>query len=354
MVSCLSVLFMEILFMRGLNTKTIFVLLFCLLSSLSCAYAKIFLPAPIYADPIYCGSCDPEIIYNHKLKLWMIFYTSRRPVKGEAATVGNPIGVCVSANLIDWSFWGYCKFDGIGGKPDSRQTRWAPGIIIDGDTAHMYVTFKEDATPPWGTGGSIVHYVAPIVDMLNGWRKVEVSIEEDNCLDACIVKLDNGKFRMYYVGGLNNPETKGRKTIRYAESDDLYLWKPKGNVLGDVNDMSVHNIRYQEAVYVFIYNGNFYMLTDPHKGLSTYTSKDGVTWKYHGQIMETGTSTRILDGTQARHPSVIVYNNIPYIFYHVEPFRPDNVKGSNLEIHQRYAFLQMAELVCDEDGIKRK
>ena len=41
---------------------------------------------------------------------------------------------------------------------------------------------------------------------------------------------------MYYVGGINNPETKGRKTIRYAESDDLDNWIVKGNVLGDVND----------------------------------------------------------------------------------------------------------------------
>lgn len=64
----------------------------------------------------------------------MIFYTDRRPVKGVAATVGNPIGVCVSDNFTDWRFLGYCKFDGVGGKPDSEQTRWAPGIIIDGDT----------------------------------------------------------------------------------------------------------------------------------------------------------------------------------------------------------------------------
>lgn len=339
--------------MKSFNINRLFITIaFLILSSL--LYSQLPIHAPIYADPVYCGSCDPEIVFNHRYNQWMIFYTSRRPVKGIAATVGNPIGVCVSDNLTDWSFLGYCKFDGVGGKPDSEQTRWAPGIIIDGNTAHMFVTFKEDATPPWGTGGSIVHYVAPVDDMLKGWKKAEVSIDEEDCLDASIVKLDNGKFRMYYVGGVNNPETGGRKTIRYAESEDLYSWKSKGNVLGDVNDMSVHKIRYQEAVYVFVYDGEFYMLTDPHKGLATYTSSDGITWKYHGQIMQTGTSTRILDRTQARHPSVIVYNDTPYIFYHVEPFRPDKAKGSKLEIHQRYSFLQMAELECNENGIKRK
>lgn len=335
-----------------LSSGRLLIVLFILFLS-SSVFAKISIHAPIYADPVYCGSCDPEIVYNHINRQWMIFYTARRPVKGIAATVGNPIGVCVSDNLTDWSFLGYCKFDGVGGKPDSEQTRWAPGIIIEGDTAHMFVTFKEDATPPWGTGGSIVHYVAPVDDMLNGWKKADVSIDEDACLDASIVKLANGKFRMYYVGGVNNPETGGRKTIRYAESDDLYSWNSKGNVLGDVNDMDVHNIRYQEAVYVFVYDGEYYMLTDPHRGLATYTSSDGITWKYHGQIMKTGSSVRTLDRTQARHPSVAIYKDTPYIFYHVEPFRPDNAKGSKLEIHQRYSFLQMAELECSENGIIR-
>lgn len=338
--------------MNTFSSERLLVIILGLFLSLS-VFAGFSIHAPIYADPVYCGSCDPEIVFNHKHNKWMIFYTSRRPVKGIAATVGNPIGVCVSDNFTDWSFLGYCKFDGVGGKPDSEQTRWAPGIIIDGDTAHMFVTFKEDARPPWGTGGSIVHYVAPVDDMLNGWKKAEISIDEEDCLDASIVKLDNGKFRMYYVGGVNNPETGGRKTIRYAESEDLYSWKSKGNVLGDVNDISVHKIRYQEAVYVFVYDGVYYMLTDPHKGLATYASSDGITWMYHGQIMQTGTSTRILDRTQARHPSVIVYKDIPYIFYHVEPFRPDKAKGSNLEIHQRYSFLQMSELECDSCGIKR-
>lgn len=313
-----------------------------------------FIPSPIYADPYYCGSCDPEIIWNEYKNEWMIFYTSRRPATGLSATCGNPIGVCTSKDLVKWEFKGYCLFDGKGGKPDSEQTYWAPGIIVDGDKAHMFVTYKEDATPPWGTGGCIAHYIAPIGDMISGWKRVDVSIGEDNCLDASVIKLSDGNFRMYYVGGINNPGTKGRKTIRYAESKDLITWDIKGNVMGDVNNKKVHNINYQEAVYVFKYKKMFYMLTDPHKGLSTYSSKDGITWKYHGQIMKSGTSKRTLDWSQARHPSVIVHKNIPYIFYHVEPFRPDNLSAPNLEKHQRYSFLQMAQLECTNKGIIRK
>lgn len=51
--------------------------------------------------------------------------------------------------------------------------------------------------------------------------------------------------------------------------------------------------------------------------------------------------------------SVLVQDDRTYIFYHVESFRPEKVKGSELEKHQRYAFIQMAELKCSENGIQR-
>lgn len=94
------------------------------------------------------------------------------------------------------------------------------------------------------------------------------------------------------------------------------------------------------------------MLTDPHVGLANYSSEDGITWKYHGQIMTAGTSDRTLDWSQGRHPSVFVNKkNEAFIFYHVEPFR-EGKEANLLEKHQRYTFLQMAEIKCSKDGIK--
>ncbi len=305
------------------------------------------IPAPIYADPHYTGSCDPEIIYNEKTKEWFFFYTGRRPAQGVAATCGNPIGVAKSKNLIDWEFKGFCKFDGKGGKPDSEQTYWAPGIIVNGNDVHMFVTYKPDATPPWGTGGSIAHYKTNIDDLVNGWKRVDVVIDEDNCLDASVLKLDDGRFRMYYVGGNEN----GKKRIKYAESSDLFTWKTKGVVLGDVNNKKVHGYGYQEAVYVFRWKKKFFMLTDPHDGLCTYVSEDGITWSYQSQIMNEGESNRTLDWTKARHPSVIVRGNQAFIIYHVEPFRPHKARGANLEKHQRYSFIQMAELKFENETL---
>lgn len=301
---------------------------------------------PVFADPFYTGSCDPEIVWNPLAKEWLFFYTGRRPSLGVAATCGNPIGVARSKDFYNWSFQGFCLFDGVGGKPDSEQTFWAPGIIIEGKTAHMFVTYKPDATPPWGTGGSIAHYKTTTDNMVNGWKKVEVVIDEDNCLDACVLKVKKG-YRMYYVGGQN----KGKKMIKYAESSDLMNWKVIGEVQGDVNMKTVHGYGYQEAVYVFQWKKKFYMITDPHDGLCVYNSEDGISWKYEGQIMGNNSSKRNLDWTKARHPSVVIKSGKAYIFYHVEPFRPDKAKGDLLEIHQRYAFIQMAELQIKDDKL---
>lgn len=333
-----------------MTIKNHIVALLCCFSLSLSANQPAHFSSPTYADPFYTGSCDPEIVFNPSTKEYLIFYTGRRPSLGVAAACGTPIGVAASKNMIDWEFRGFCKFDGKGGTKDSEQTYWAPGIIIVKDTAHMFVTYKEDATPPWGTGGVIAHYKTPINDIINGWKRVDVTIGEVKCLDACVIKLPNGKFRMYYVGGINNAEQKGKRTIRYAESENLYTWKVIGNVGGDVNNKEITGFGYQEGVFVFQLASTFYMTTDPHKGLCTYSSADGITWKYHGQIMTTNSSKRNLDWSQARHASVIFVNKKAYIAYHVEPFRPEDANGAELEKHQRYAFIQLAGLKFNKDG----
>ena len=203
-----------------------FILVICSLDTYCIAGNAMDIPAPIYADSHYCGSCDPEIVWNPETKEWIIFYTARRPSLGQSSACGTPIGVCTSKDMRNWKFQGYCFFDGEGGKPDSEHTFWAPGCIIKDGLLHMFVTYKEDATPPWGTGGCIVHYTASLSDFVNGWKRVGVVVNEDRCLDASVVKLPSGIYRMYYVGGTETMKNK-KKMIRYAESNDLYSWSWK-------------------------------------------------------------------------------------------------------------------------------
>ncbi|MFH1716483.1 MAG: hypothetical protein ABIF19_03965, partial [Planctomycetota bacterium] len=104
--------------------------------------------SPIFADPHYHGSCDPETVWNDHEEEWWIFYTARR-----------------------------------------------------GNDYHMFVTFKDNANPPWGGPGSIVHYKAPRENLLNGWQKVNArGLSAVDVIDATLIRVGD-EFRMYYRVG---------------------------------------------------------------------------------------------------------------------------------------------------------
>ena len=50
-------------------------------------------PKPLFFDPHYHGSCDPEIVWNACTGEWWIFYTARRATREHGTYVGTPIGV---------------------------------------------------------------------------------------------------------------------------------------------------------------------------------------------------------------------------------------------------------------------
>lgn len=129
---------------------------------------------PFFADPYYNGSCDPEIVWNEVENQWFIYYTARRATRRAATYVGTALGVISSPNLLHWTFRGYCSFDGKQGQPDNDDTHWAPGVIVHGDSLHMFATYKDNAEPPWGGSGEIRHYVAPLSDPIHGWKLIGV------------------------------------------------------------------------------------------------------------------------------------------------------------------------------------
>jgi hypothetical protein len=155
---------------------------------------------PLFADPNYNGSCDPEIIWNPAKQEWFIYYTARRATRATATYVGTPLGVITSPDLVNWTFRDYCSFDGKKGEPDNDDTHWAPGIILAGDRLHMYATYKGSAKPPWGGDGVIRHYVAPVDDPIDGWKLLEVpKFNQPDPIDVSFLqmaelKVDNGKL----------------------------------------------------------------------------------------------------------------------------------------------------------------
>nr|WP_319480190.1 hypothetical protein [uncultured Draconibacterium sp.] len=66
--------------------KTLKLLVFILASDciVACTHnnnkKKNEVPAPLFFDPNYQGSCDPEIVWNKYGQQWSIYYTARRPM----------------------------------------------------------------------------------------------------------------------------------------------------------------------------------------------------------------------------------------------------------------------------------
>ena len=310
------------------------------------------IPRPLFSDPNYNGSCDPEVVWNSASKEWWVYYTARRATRETGTYVGTPIGAISSKDLINWKFRGYLTLDGIEGKPDMPKTFWAPGVISHDGNLHMFLTYKNNANPPWGGKGEIRHYVTPLAKPLSGWQKRDTpGFSQPDPIDASILKID-GLFYAYYRVG------QGRG-IHLAISKDLNHWNTKGPCGGDVNaPADTRGFDYQEAPYAFSWKGSYWMLTDPHKGLAVYQSDDGITWKQKRRILqEPGEGAA--DATRARHPSVAVVNDRAFIFYHTEPYRRyPSVPPQQRTQKEKLSFLQMAELdirngeiICDRNSI---
>lgn len=310
--------------------------------------SKETIPSPIYMDNNYHGPADPEIIWNPGTKEWMIFYTARRPFRDQACYVGTPVGVAKSKDFVHWTFAGYCSFDGTGGLPDSEKTYWAPGVIVEKDSAHMFVTVKDDSTPVWGGPSNIVHYSAPLDNLVSGWKRINVVVKTPISIDATVIK-NNNCWEMWY----RDRPTENTGGLYHARSKNLYDWELKGLAKGDINDVKVTKHTYQEGAFAFKWKGYFWIIADPHKGLAVYRSKDAENWEYQGIIMyEPG--KRFADNTRARHPSVIIRDGKAFIVYHVQPFLGYNMNTHEAgdEIYQKLSFLQIAELEFADGQLK--
>jgi len=315
-------------------------------------------PKPLFVDPTYNGSSDPEIIWNDYEQEWWIFYTGRRPAVKDGIFAGCALGVATSKDWIHWKFKGYCKIDGIGGLPDSPDTYWAPGIIKKGDTYHMFVTFKKGSPGLWGGSPTLIyHLTAPSNDLLNGWTTQGGLDTYPDGIDAGLfAKKDT--FYLYHRDLDHKVENSGR-SIKYMTSTNLKNWEYKGWAKGDINNEAVNGHNYQEAPYVFYWKNYYWLLTDPSgKGISVYRSDDCINWSFKGNILDVPGRQKT-DANNGHHPSIAVVNNRAFIFYFVEPdapMREQHRKENVFVAKDYYCYLQIAELefrngklYCDRD-----
>lgn len=266
--------------------------------------------APLYRDPIYDGCADPTIIYNHLEKEWWMVYTQRRailPVIGVSSSHGTSLGIAASVdNGKTWVYRGTLNLSIDRG----HNTFWAPEIIYDEKTKiyHMYVTYIRGIPSKWGKTckDGIAHFTS---ENLWDWGfEAFVSNVGESIIDACIHKMPDGKYRMWYR------DTSKDCATWAMDSEDLYTWETPFEVINDEK---------AEGPNVFFYKGYYWLVTDPlgvRHGLAVYRSSDLTNWEKKDYILN-DISTRPLDNSPGRHPDIYADSNNAYIFYFTQPYK---------------------------------
>ncbi len=290
-------------------------------------------PKPLYRDPVFDGAADPTIIWNEKEQKWFMFYTNRRAnlenTNGVDWVHGTPIGIAESKDGgLTWKY----KTDAnihYGGKD---VTYWAPDVIENNGTYHMYLTIVPGIFTDWSHPREIIHLTS---SNLIDWKfESKIKLVSDKVIDAEVIKAPNGKWRMYYNNERHN------KSIYYAESDDLYHWVDKGLAAAE---------RRGEGPVVFYWKDRYFMIIDSWNGLSVYSSKNMENWHLQDERILENPGFGVDDEVKGGHADVIVNNDRAYIFYFTHPGRTEGVKDDNYDT--RRTSIQLGELIFKDNKI---
>jgi hypothetical protein len=284
--------------------------------------------APLFRDPIYDGAADPTLIWNREEQSWWMIYTNRRAtveVTGYTWIHGTDLGVASSTDGgRSWLYRG--TLNGLEFEK-GRNTYWAPEIIYHDGIYHMYCSYVRGIPEHWNYPRHIVHYTS---SNLWDWEfQSVIPLSSDRVIDACLYRMPNGKWRMWYKDEANQSHTYA------ADSEDLYHWESVGQVITD---------RSHEGPNVFHWQNSYWMITDPWCGQGVYRSEDLEEWTFQGFILDTPGS-RPHDQTIGQHADVVVQGENAYIFYFTHP-----VKGRPPTSVQVAKFgYEDGKLVCDRD-----
>ena len=276
-------------------------------------------PAPLFEDPVYHAVRDPTVVYNYGTGEWWMFYTQGRPAN-PLYDLNIPwswlwncdIGIAKTANGgASWTYMGTVQ--GLNASLDtSLNTHWAPEIIYDNGTYHMFV-FLMASTHAKGAGNR--HYTS--TDLKN-WTLV-TSGNMPSGYDPCVAKLPNGTWRMWTTDNTNT----------YAwDSSDLNNWTSQGQQT---------TVNYGgEGSNVFVWNGYYWLILDTlmsgHPGFTIWRSSDGSNnWINTGTIMGKG-GLRPHDTNTAAHGDVVVSGSNAYIFYFNTDDRDTNGRQSVAQV----------------------
>jgi hypothetical protein len=296
---------------------------------------------PLFRDPVYDGAADPTVIWNQNEKKWYMFYTNRRAnasgLDGVSWVHGTHIGIAESAD--GGATWNYLDTCDIQYRLTEDYTHWAPEVIEHNNVYHMFLTYVPGIFTNWSHPRWIVHLTSQ--NLMNWVFESKLELSSDRCIDACIFRLPDGTWRMYY-----NNERDG-KSIYYADSPDLYNWTDSGKkVIGDQSG---------EGPDVFHWKGKNWMVVDNWDGLGIYSSEDFITWTRQEQNILQKPGRGKDDKVIGQHPGVVVDGERAYMFYFTHPGR--SMEQQRKDAYQmRRSSIQVAELeyangqiICDRD-----
>lgn len=289
-------------------------------------------PKPLFRDTIYDGAADPVVIWNKAERKWFMFYTNRRAKATELPGVswvhGTAIGIAESGDGVTWKYRGTAAIQA----PHSIETQWAPDIVEDNGTYHMYLTVVPGIFTDWKHPRNIQHFTSK--DLLN-WQYVStLALANEKVIDACVFKLPSGDWRMWY-----NNEMDG-KSVYYADSKDLYHWEDRGKALATRG----------EGPKVFAWENSYWMVVDTWKGLAIYESSNLLNWKKQDELILERPGKGEDDQVVGGHPDVLIHEGRAYIYYFTHPGKtPENAGKDGFE--QRRSSIQVAELFLENGKI---
>jgi beta-xylosidase len=236
---------------------------------------------------------------------------------------GTRIGIAESK---DGRTWTYKDTANINYRPDADYTFWAPDVIENNGSYHMYLTYVPGIFTNWNHPRNVVHLTSK--DLLNWKWESNLKLVNDKVIDACVFQLPDKTWRMWY-----NNEKDG-KSIWYADSKDLYNWIDKGKAI-DARG---------EGPKVFKWKDKYWMIVDVWKGMDIYHSDDLLNWKRQAsRILETGGIGKD-DGAIGGHCDVVVKNNKAYVFYFTHPGRTALNPAPASSVGGRRSVIQVVEL----------
>ena len=289
---------------------------------------------PLFRDPLYDGAADPVVIWNKEEKKWYMFYTNRRAnvegLQGVEWVHDTPISIAVSEDGgASWKYKGEANIT----YGEEDYSYWAPDVIEHNGTYHMYLTVVPGTFKDWSGTRDIVHLTSS--NLVDWEYQSTLDLASDRVIDAGIMQLPSGKWGMWY----NNE--RDRKSIYYAESDDLYTWQDKGKATGDQSG---------EGPKVFRWKDKYWLIVDMWRGLGVYSSDDAVNWTRQEKNILEEPGQGEDDQVKGGHADVVVSGDRAYLFYFTHPGRrgPDIDKDG---YEQRRSSIQVVELEVKDGKI---